>query len=102
MKFMYYVFVGIWVAVPLILIPLWAYHLNDRYFLIGISVWYLGVFLAKIGNKLILALTVPFIVYWIVKGFHLSDYWIFFYLSLLSGYILFAIGRGYNSEIENT
>jgi hypothetical protein len=101
MKSMYYLFLIIWIVAPLILIPFWSNIHDDWYFLIGIAFWFLGVFLAKNENKLILVITPALIIYWFIKGFHFSDYITFFYFSLMAGYVMFSIARGYNSQMDD-
>ena len=99
-KTMFTIFVMLYMAVPIIAIPLLAYHADNWWLLFGIPFSYLFTYFATWANNkysgkwksnMIYYFLIFCIVYWIRNGFHFYDYATFFFFCSLWGTFFFKV-----------
>jgi len=89
-KAIFNIFVLLYTLVPLILIPIWAYHERNAWLLIGIPVSYIASYSAAAHSKLIFLFFVLCIGVWLKAGFSFHQFITFFFSCALFGYLCFA------------
>lgn len=102
-KAIFNILVLFYMTAPLIIIPLWAYHEDNWWLLIGIVVSWgataatsQSVSVAVKGKTVGGILLLACIVFWVSKGIH--NYFTFFSLSALWGCMLFQMAEGVQTE----
>jgi hypothetical protein len=81
----------LYVAAPPIIIPLWAYHVGNWWFLIGIAVSYNLSFSAGKFSKTIFGFACFCIGFWIHCGVSIAQYITFYFACALWGYMLWHL-----------
>jgi hypothetical protein len=76
---------------PVIIIPLWAYHLGNWWLLAGIVVSYVASRSAEKASRAVFVLACYCIGFWIHNGFSIYHYTTFYFLSALWGYTLYQL-----------
>jgi hypothetical protein len=98
-KILFYICVWGYMIMPLILIPIFAYEYDNWYLLFGLAFSYFSTFLAlKKKSWLWAAPLIPMIIFWIKTGFHMSNYFTFFYICAVWGGWMYSLAIGYEDE----
>jgi hypothetical protein len=100
MKGMFKLFAFLYMIIPLIVIPYWAYANANWYLLFGILFSYFGSYTSfsprlKGFTPLFLLLCIGV---WIGKGFSIHQYITFFFFCSLWGYIMAKIAEEYDQQ----
>lgn len=89
----------VFLALTLILIPVFAYMFANYWLLFGIAFSILGYFLKDLKpEKIFFAITIAIAIYWYNAGFRFSDPYTFFWFSFLFGSIFKAFVIGYDDS----
>ena len=91
-------FVLLYSFVPLIVIPIIAYHFNNWYLLFGILFCYLGVAIASYKRYLFFFALLFCLGVWTNNGFSVYSYTTIFFLCFLEGYVSYLVVLAYNNK----
>jgi len=94
---LFYTLVSLYMFAPLLLVPVWAYHENNWWLLLGILVSYAGSISAGRESKLIYLFTLFCIVFWLKGGFSIYQYVTYNFFCALWGYLLYQMAEGATS-----
>ena len=97
-KAIFNLFVLLYTIVPLVFIPLWAYHERNPWLLIGVPVSYLASFSAASHSKLIFLFLMLYVGVWLKTGFSFHQYITFFFFSALWGYFFFELAESTQTQ----
>lgn len=92
-KAMFNILAMLYMAAPLIIIPLWAYHVGNWWLLVGIAVSYAASFSAANRSKIIFLFACLCVGFWIRSGFSVYQYITFYFFCALWGYTLFQMAE---------
>jgi len=81
----------LYIVAPLIIIPLWAYHMGNWWLLAGIAVSYLASDSAGKASRSIFVFGCYCIGFWIHNGFSIYHYTTFYFVCALWGYMLWQL-----------
>ena len=97
-KTIFNILVMMYLVVPILVIPLWAYHESNWLLLIGIPVASLiATHLAQIkGQKIGCIFLLALIIFWATKGIH--NYFTFFSLCAFWGYMFFQMAESAQND----
>gem|GEM_PF-2280798 len=100
MKVMFKIFVFLYMVVPLIVIPYWAYTNDNWYLLFGILFSYFASYtsFSKRLRGFIFLFLMLCIGFWIKSGFSINQYLTFFFFCSLWGYIMTQIAEQYDQQ----
>jgi len=97
---MFKLFAFLYMFAPLVAVPYFAYLNDNWYFLFGIPFSYLGSY-TSFSSRLksfIFLFTILCIGIWIIIGFNIHQYPIFFFFCSLWGYIIAKIAEEYDQK----
>jgi hypothetical protein len=88
---MFTFFALLYQVAPVVVVPLWAYHVGTWWLLFGIAFSYLGSALAEQYSRSIFLFGCYCLGFWIRNGFNSHDYTTFCFLCASSGYMLWHL-----------
>jgi hypothetical protein len=97
-KTIFNILVLFYMAAPLIIIPLWSYHVGNWWLLVGIVISYAASFSAANGSKIIFLFACFCAGFWILSGFSIYQYITFYFFCALWGYTLFRMAESAQTE----
>jgi hypothetical protein len=97
-KAIFNILVMLYMAAPLIIIPLWAYHVGNWWLLVGIVVSYVASFSAANRSKIIFLFACFCTGFWILSGFSIYQYITFYFFCALWGYMLFQVAESVQTK----
>ena len=90
-KTLFNILTMLYIAAPLIVVPLRAYYVGDWWVLAGVAASYVGTSSARQYSQMIFWFSCYCIGFWIHNGFSIDDYTTYFFFCALWGYILWHL-----------